>query len=146
MGFPADSGGRVRRPRRSARAMSEVNVTPLVDVMLVLLIVFMITAPLLAVGVPVDLPRSKAPALNTNVEPLTITVQRSGKIFLENSEVAYEEMGARLKAIGEHKGFDERIYVRGDKKAEYGVVAKVIGAVKAAGFSHIALVGDPERN
>lgn len=147
MGFTVDdASGRTRRPRRTVKSMSEVNVTPLVDVMLVLLIIFMITAPLLAVGVPVDLPKTKAPALNTSVEPLTITIKANGKIFLENTEVKYAELEERLKAIMETKGQDERIYVRGDKKVDYGTVLKVMGAVKAAGFNKIAMVGDPERS
>jgi biopolymer transport protein TolR len=147
MGFTVDdTPGRTRRPRRVVKSMSEVNVTPLVDVMLVLLIIFMITAPLLAVGVPVDLPKTKAPALNTSVEPLTVTIKSNGKIFLENSEVKYEEFMPRLKAIGDTKGYEERIYVRGDKKVDYGTVLKVMGAIKAAGFHKIAMVGDPERS
>jgi biopolymer transport protein TolR len=147
MGFGADNGGGRggRRPRRTVKAMSDVNVTPLVDVMLVLLIIFMITAPLLAVGVPVDLPRTKAPPLTTSVEPLTVTIKSDGKIFLENSEVSYDEFMPRLKAIGEAKGYDERVYVRGDRKVDYGTVLKVMGAIKAAGFTKIAMVGDPER-
>lgn len=141
-----DGGGRPRRGRRTARTMSEVNVTPLVDVMLVLLIVFMITAPLLAVGVPVDLPKTKAPPISTSVEPLTVTIKSNGGIYLENSSTKYEELIPRLKAIGDTKGYDERIYVRGDKKVDYGTVLRVMGAIKAAGFNKIAMVGDPERS
>jgi len=147
MGFSTDEGGgRSRRPRRVVKAMSDVNVTPLVDVMLVLLIVFMITAPLLAVGVPVDLPKTKAPPISTTVEPLTVTIKSNGHIYLENSETKYEELMPRLKAIGDTKGYDERIYVRGDKKVDYGTVLRVMGAIKAAGFNKIAMVGDPERS
>src|SRR5271163_4291309 len=119
------SGGR-RRGRRRA-VMSEINVTPFVDVMLVLLIVFMVSAPLLTVGVPLDLPQSQAKSLDQDREPLTISVNVRGQIFLQNSEIKVEELVAKLKAITDARGgFDERVYVRGDKKVDYGTMMRVM--------------------
>lgn len=128
--------GRMRR-----RAMAEINVTPFVDVMLVLLIVFMVTAPLLTVGVPVDLPKTRAPALGQDREPLSITVRRDGTIFLQKEQVAQEELVARLQAIAEN-GYDQRIFVRGDDRVVYGKVMEVMGQLAAAGFTKIGLVTD----
>jgi biopolymer transport protein TolR len=133
-----------RRGRRGAskRApMSEINVTPFVDVMLVLLIIFMVTAPLLTVGVPLELPKSEANALgsNTQKEPLTLSVNRSGKIFLQETEIAFDEIVPKLTAISK-SGFDETIYIRGDKDANYGALMKVMGKISAAGFRRISLV------
>jgi biopolymer transport protein TolR len=139
---PDDMGGG-RRRRRALRPMSEINVTPMVDVMLVLLIIFMITAPLLAVGVPIDLPQTKAPPIQSTDEPLTITINSKGAIFLQNSAVKYEELVPRLQAIAEN-GYDRRVYVRGDKNVDYGTVMKVMGALKGAGYSKLNLVTDVE--
>jgi biopolymer transport protein TolR len=128
--------GRLRR-----RAMAEINVTPFVDVMLVLLIVFMVTAPLLTVGVPVDLPKTRAPALGQDREPLSITVKRDGSIFLQKEPVAEAALVDKLTAISRN-GYDQRIFVRGDDRVVYGKVMEVMGLLAAAGFTHIGLVTD----
>jgi len=119
--------------------MSEINVTPLVDVMLVLLIVFMVAAPLLTVGVPVDLPQTRSEPLQGDDEPLTITVQGDGRVYLQETAAEPEELIARLLAIGEN-GYEERIYVRADAAVEYGQVMKVMGRISSAGFSRVGLV------
>ena len=134
-------GMRFRRGRRRGRVMSEINVTPFVDVMLVLLIVFMVTAPLLTVGVPVDLPKTRAPALGQDREPLSITIRRDGTIFLQKEKVSEDVLVDRLKAIAAN-GYDQRIFVRGDKDVDYGRVMEVMGLLSAAGFNHIGLVTD----
>jgi len=138
-------GGRRRRRRRGV--MSEINVTPMVDVMLVLLIIFMVSAPLLTVGVPIDLPPSQAKSLDQDKEPLTLSLNGDGKIFLQNTEIGVEDLVPKLKAISEARGggFDERIYVRGDRKVDYGTVMKVMGRISGAGFHRVALVTDVEQ-
>src|ERR1700760_661136 len=128
--------GRMRR-----RAMAEINVTPFVDVMLVLLIVFMVTAPLLTVGVPVDLPKTRAPALGQDKEPLSVTIAKGGKIYLQKQVVAEEALVPKLQAISQN-GYDQRIFVRGDKSVDYGRVMEVMGMLSQAGFTHIGLVTD----
>src|SRR5262245_53027752 len=138
------SGGRGRRGRRAV--MSEINVTPFVDVMLVLLIVFMVSAPLLTVGVPLDLPQSQAKSLDQDREPLTISVNVRGQIFLQNSEITSEELVPKLKAITDARGgMDERVYVRGDKKVDYGTMMRVMGQLSAAGYHRVALVTEVEQ-
>jgi biopolymer transport protein TolR len=129
--------------RRGARRrpLAEINVTPFVDVMLVLLIVFMVTAPLLTVGVPVDLPKTKAQTLGQEREPLAVTVKRDGSIYLQNTPIAEGELVAKLTAIAAN-GYDQRIFVRGDKAVDYGRVMQVMGLLSAAGFTHIGLVTD----
>ena len=136
-----------RRHRRRRGVMSEINVTPMVDVMLVLLIIFMVSAPLLTVGVPIDLPQSQAKSLDQDKEPLTISLNGDGKIFLQNTEMAVDELVAKLKAISEARGggFDERIYVRGDRRVDYGTVMRVMGRISGAGFHRVALVTDIEQ-
>jgi biopolymer transport protein TolR len=129
------------RSRGRIRPMAEINVTPFVDVMLVLLIVFMVTAPLLTVGVPVDLPKTKAQALSQDREPLTVTLRRDGRIFLQNTHVAEDDLVPRLTAIAAN-GYDQRIFVRGDKAVDYGRVMEVMALISAAGFTHIGLVTD----
>ncbi|HUJ47280.1 MAG TPA: protein TolR [Rhizomicrobium sp.] len=134
--------------RKRIRPMSEINVTPFVDVMLVLLIVFMVTAPLLTVGVPVDLPKTKAQALGQDREPLSVTVRRNGRIYLQNTLVAEDELVPKLTAISAN-GYDQRIFVRGDKSVDYGRVMEVMAMISAAGFTHIGLVTDvakPDRD
>ena len=138
MAAKLSSGGGGRYQEAS---MAEINVTPFVDVMLVLLIVFMVTAPLLTVGVPVDLPKTRAPALGQDREPLSITVRRDGTIFLQKEKVAQEGLVDRLKAISAN-GYDQRIFVRGDTQANYGKVMEVMGILAASGFTHIGLVTD----
>src|SRR5438477_11646949 len=135
-----------RRHRRRRGVMSEINVTPMVDVMLVLLIVFMISAPLLTVGVPIDLPQSQAKALDQDREPLTVSVNGKGQVFLQNSEIKVEDLVAKLEAITQARGgTDERIYVRGDRKVDYGTVMRVMGRLSAAGFHRVALVTEVEQ-
>jgi biopolymer transport protein TolR len=150
MGMGAASGTVVdggRRRRRRRGVMSEINVTPMVDVMLVLLIIFMVSAPLLTVGVPIDLPPSQAKSLDQDKEPLTLSLNQEGKVFLQNTEIGVEELVPKLKAISEARGggFDERIYVRGDRKVDYGTVMKVMGRISGAGFHRVALVTDIEQ-
>ncbi|MEI9888661.1 MAG: protein TolR [Rhizomicrobium sp.] len=123
------------------RAMAEINVTPFVDVMLVLLIVFMVTAPLLTVGVPVDLPKTQAQTLGAQNEPLSVTVKRDGRIYLQNTPIPQEELVAKLTAIAAN-GVEQRVFVRGDKAVDYGRVMQVMGLLSAAGFTHIGLVTD----
>jgi biopolymer transport protein TolR len=136
-----------RRRRRRRGVMSEINVTPMVDVMLVLLIIFMVSAPLLTVGVPIDLPQSQAKSLDQDKEPLTLSLNEQGKIFLQNTEIMVEELVPKLKAISEARGggFDERIYVRGDRRVDYGTMMKVMGRISGAGFHRVALVTDLEQ-
>jgi biopolymer transport protein TolR len=135
-------GGRRSRERRHA-PMHEINVTPFVDVMLVLLIIFMVTAPLLTVGVPLELPETKGQQLTSNKEPLTISVQRDGKIFIQETQVKLEDIATRLKAIAKG-GYDEPIFVRGDKGIDYGTVMRVMGRIKLGGFNKVSLVTESE--
>jgi biopolymer transport protein TolR len=126
--------------------MSQINVTPMVDVMLVLLIIFMVSAPLLTVGVPIDLPQSQAKSLDQSKEPLTLSVNLEGKVFLQNSEIPIEELIPKLKAVTTARGGDdERIYVRGDRKVDYGTVMRVMGRLSSAGFRRVALVTEIEQ-
>ena len=135
-----------KRRHRRRPVMAEINVTPMVDVMLVLLIIFMVSAPLLTVGVPVDLPQTQAKSLDQDKEPLAVSVDEKGKVFLQNTEITPDELVAKLKAITETRGgFDERIYVRGDKKVDYGTVMKVMARLSAAGFKRVALVTEVEQ-
>jgi biopolymer transport protein TolR len=134
-------GGR----RGRIRPMAEINVTPFVDVMLVLLIVFMVTAPLLTVGVPVDLPKTKAQALGQDREPLSVTIRRDGHIYLQNAPVADDALVEKLKAISAN-GYDQRIFVRGDRSVDYGRVMEVMAEISAAGFTHIGLVTDAAKH
>jgi biopolymer transport protein TolR len=140
----ASGGGRQRRRRRAV--MSEINVTPFVDVMLVLLIVFMVSAPLLTVGVPLDLPQSQAKSLDQDNAPLTVSVNVQGQVFLQDTEVPIEDLVPKLKAITDARGgVDERIYVRGDKKVDYGTMMRVMGRLSAAGYHRVALVTEVEQ-
>jgi len=140
----AAGGGRRRHNRRPV--MAEINVTPMVDVMLVLLIIFMVSAPLLTVGVPLDLPQTQAKSLDQDKEPLTVSVNLKGEVYLQNSEVPLDELVAKLKAVTEARGgMDERIYVRGDRQVDYGTVMKVMGRLSSAGFRRVALVTEIEQ-
>jgi biopolymer transport protein TolR len=133
-----------RRGRRQRRApMSEINVTPFVDVMLVLLIIFMVTAPMLTVGVPVELPKTEANAVNSGgqKEPLTVSVGADGKIFIQEMEITLEEIVPKLTAIAKN-GFEEVIYIRGDRRSNYGALMQIMGEISAAGFRKISLVTD----
>ena len=131
--------------RRSRNVMSEINVTPFVDVMLVLLIVFMVTAPMLTVGVPVNLPESEADSLPDDREPLTVSINSKGEVFVQDTKVAFNELVAKLLAISKNRT-DTRIYVRGDKNINYGRVLEVMGTLSGAGFSKVALISEPYKN
>jgi biopolymer transport protein TolR len=138
------SGAR-RRKGRKHRPMAEINVTPFVDVALVLLIIFMVAAPLLTVGVPVDLPKSQGSELKSDSEPLTVTVDPKGKIFIQEAEIALGDLQPKLSAITEaRKGLDEAIFVRGDKATNYGELMLVMGRIAGAGYKHISLVTEAE--
>ncbi|MEO0696036.1 MAG: protein TolR [Pseudomonadota bacterium] len=125
--------------------MSEINVTPLVDVMLVLLIVFMVAAPLLTVGISVDLPETSAAPIAEQGEPLTVTITGEGVIYVQETEVDLENLVPRLEAIAV-AGYDQRIFIRGDQARSYGEVMQVMGRINSAGFRQIGLVSDPELN
>jgi biopolymer transport protein TolR len=136
--------GKRRHHRRGV--MSEINVTPMVDVMLVLLIIFMVSAPLLTIGVPIDLPQSQAKSLEQDKEPLTISVNDKGEIFLQNSAIEVDDLIPKMQAVAEARGGTEaRIYVRGDKKVDYGTMMRVMGRLSSAGFHRVALVTEFEQ-
>ena len=137
-------GGLGANSRRSAgryRPMSEINVTPLVDVMLVLLVVFMVAAPLLTVGVPVDLPQTQAPPITEPKEPLVITINGEGQIFIQDTEVPTDSLVPRLQAITAG-ALDAPLYVRGDKAINYGRVVEVMSLMSAAGFHKVSLIAE----
>jgi biopolymer transport protein TolR len=126
--------------------MSDINVTPMVDVMLVLLIIFMVSAPLLTVGVPVDLPQTKAKSLDQDNQPLTVSVNAQGQVFLQNSEIPVDQLVEKLKAVTSVRGgFDERIEVRGDKNVQYGIFMQVMGRLSEAGFKRVGLRTEPDQ-
>ncbi len=133
------NGGKVRG---RYKPLSEINVTPLVDVMLVLLIIFMVTAPLMTSGVSVDLPKTDAKPLNTDSQPLTVSINAEGKIFLQNEEVQLPELVARLQAVAQNDN-ERRIFVRGDKDISYGLVMQVMGTITQGGFTKVALLAQP---
>ncbi len=136
-------GGRRRRGRHAP--MSEINVTPMVDVMLVLLIIFMVAAPLLQTGVQVELPEAKGTQLpQPKQDPLAVTVKLNGDAYIGETQVAIDEIAPKLKAIAKN-GFDEQIYVRGDKGVPYGVVMKVMSRINAGGFKKLSFVLDEEK-
>jgi len=146
MGISVGSGGGRghRRRRRHHGLISEINVTPFVDVMLVLLIIFMVAAPLLTVGVPIDLPETQAKALNTETQPITISVSQAGEIHLQETVIPIDEVVPKLQAIAK-TGYEERIFIRGDKLADYGTVMNVMAQISAAGFRNIGLISLPEQ-
>lgn len=133
-------GGRGRRSARRGR-LSEINVTPFVDVMLVLLIVFMVTAPLLTVSIPIELPRTEAKQSAAETEPLSITIKADGGVYLQETQVTVEELLPRLRAIS-REGYDRAIYIRGDANVNYGLMADVLARVSSGGFTKIQLVTD----
>jgi biopolymer transport protein TolR len=145
VGSGGAGGGRRGRRRRRNAPMSEINVTPMVDVMLVLLIIFMVAAPLLTVGVPIDLPETQAKALEGDTEPITISVNASGEIFIQETPITIDEIVPKLEAIASN-GYEERIYVRGDQDADYGTMMKLMGRISAAGFKRLGLVTLEERD
>jgi len=139
-----NSSGWVSRRRRNRRAhvvrpVAEINVTPFVDVMLVLLIIFMVAAPLLTVGVPIDLPESRAQQLNSDTQPITISIRDGGEIYLQETLIEIDEVVPKLEAIAE-TGYDERIYIRGDRAADYGTIMRVMGRINQAGYRNLGLV------
>lgn len=138
----AQNTGRRRRTRRHA-PMAEINVTPFVDVMLVLLIIFMVAAPLLQVGVPLDLPQSKGKQLQSNTEPLAVSVRTNGDVYIGETQINLDDIKLKLEAIAKN-GNDETIFVRADKGVTYGVVARVMGRISAAGYRKISLVTELE--
>jgi biopolymer transport protein TolR len=136
--------GKRRRGRRHA-AMSEINITPMVDVMLVLLIIFMVAAPLLTVGVPIELPQAKGKQLEAKHEPLAISVKANGDVFIAETQVKLEELAGKLKEIAQaRKGDDEPVFVRGDKGVSYGIVMRVMGRISAGGFKKVSLITEVE--
>ena len=141
MAISSASKGSNRRNRFQRTQMSDINVTPMVDVMLVLLVIFMVTAPLMTVGVPVDLPKTQAKAINEKVEPLTISISSDQKIYIQETEVDLDNLVPRLRAITEAKP-DSRIFIRGDQKIAYGLILQVMGTISAAGFEKIALMAE----
>jgi biopolymer transport protein TolR len=140
----AGGGGRRGRRRGKGQPISEINVTPLVDVMLVLLIVFMVAAPLLTVGVPIDLPESQAKSLNTESKPITVSVTSEGDIYVGEKRVEQAQLIAEVEAQAVN-GLEERIYVRGDRVADYGSVMKVMGQLSGAGYTKIGLITEQEQ-
>jgi biopolymer transport protein TolR len=133
------SGGSRRRRRGRPKAMSEINVTPFVDVMLVLLIIFMVAAPLLVVGVPIDLPETSANALESEEEPITVSVTADGRVFLQETETTLDQLLATLEAIA-GEGVDTRIFVRGDRGTDYGTIMQVMARISGAGYQRLGLV------
>ena len=144
MAGASNSGGQGSRRVGRYRPMADINVTPLVDVMLVLLVVFMITAPLLTVGVEVDLPESAAHDLSGDDEPIAVTIDADGAIYLQELEVGLDDLVPRLRAIAARRG-DARVFVRGDEAIDYGRVMRVMGAIDAGGFAEVGLVTQPMR-
>ena len=136
------ASGRRRRSKRHT-PMSDINVTPMVDVMLVLLIIFMVAAPLLQVGVPIELPEAKGKQLQSSQEPLAISVKSDGSVFIGETQVQLDEIAPKLKAIAKN-GYDEQIFVRGDKGVSYGIVMRVMGRISAGGFRKVSLVTEVE--
>jgi biopolymer transport protein TolR len=146
IGAKNSGGGRRRRRGGGRRApMSEINVTPFVDVMLVLLIIFMVAAPLMTVGVPIDLPKTAAKALNADTQPITISVRADGEIYLQETPIPAEEVAAKLQAVAT-TGYTERIFVRGDGTAPYGIIADVMSRIQNAGFTNIGLVTEQKQD
>lgn len=148
MGMSAASGAKSsgRRGRRARKhgAIAEINMTPFIDVMLVLLIIFMVAAPLIATGVPLDLPQTGAKAINVDQKPVTIAIDSKGQIFLQDQPTLEPDLVMKLQGLAK-QGFDERIYVRGDRQVDYGRVASVMSTITSAGFKRVALVTEPAR-
>ncbi len=145
-GLAAGGGGGRRRGRGQPRyrAMADINMTPFIDVMLVLLIIFMVAAPLLATGVPIDLPQTKAAALNIDQKPLSVSIDTKGEITINDQPVPEDQLGAKLKELA--KGADDRVYVRGSHDVQYGRIAEVMAIITSSGFKRVALVTDPSKS
>jgi biopolymer transport protein TolR len=142
-GLASGSGGRRRRARRRG-VINEINMTPFIDVMLVLLIIFMVAAPLMTVGVPLDLPQTRAAPLNVDAKPVTLSIKATGQVFLAEAELTDDTIVPKLGEVAK-QGFEERIFVRGDKKVDYGRVAQVMSLVTSAGYKRVALVTEPDQ-
>jgi biopolymer transport protein TolR len=134
-------GGGGRGGRGRYRPLAEINVTPLVDVMLVLLIIFMVTAPLMTSGVPVDLPKTTAQPINSDSEPLTVSIDAKGAIFLQDQQLDLSDLVSKLQAIAQNNA-DRRIFVRGDKDLAYGRIMEVMGTITQGGFTKVALLAE----
>ncbi|WP_134496015.1 ExbD/TolR family protein [Microvirga pakistanensis] len=147
MAMVAAGGGAGRRRRRGKRggAINEINMTPFIDVMLVLLIIFMVAAPMMTAGVPLDLPETKAAPLNSDAKPVTLSIKATGQVFLGETELTDEAIVGKLAEVSK-AGFDERIFVRGDKKVDYGRVAQIMSIVTRAGYKRVALVTAMDQN
>ncbi|MGV6871642.1 ExbD/TolR family protein [Pseudochelatococcus sp. B33] len=142
-GTGSGGGRRGRRGSRAPAVISEINMTPFIDVMLVLLIIFMVAAPMMVVGVPLDLPQTAAKPLNMEHKPLTVSVDATGRVFVLDAELTDADLAERLRAVAP-AGEEERIYVRGARAVNYGRVAEVMALITAAGFKKVALVTEPD--
>lgn len=142
MAMNAGGGGGKRRRSRRAAPMADLNMIPFIDVMLVLLVIFMVAAPLLTTGVPVDLPKTGASQLNIDQKPISVTIDERGRLFLQDKETGIETLAAEIGAIAK-QGYDERIYVRGAAQVNYGRVGEVMGVLQRAGYTKIGLVNAP---
>jgi biopolymer transport protein TolR len=138
------AGGSRRRRGRKSQPIADINMTPFIDVMLVLLIIFMVTAPLLTAGVPLDLPKTSAGQLNVDQKPVTVSVNDRGQIFIGEEQISLADLPVKLQGASK-QGFDERIYVRAAKQVEYGAVAQVMSAITTAGYKRVALLTEQER-
>jgi|HubBroStandDraft_6_1064221.scaffolds.fasta_scaffold1064737_2 biopolymer transport protein TolR len=139
------SGGGARRRRRRRAPIADINMTPFIDVMLCLLIIFMVAAPLLTSGVSLDLPQSQAGALNIDKKPLTVSIKADGGAYINDSETPEPDLLGKLAAMSQNgAGLDERIFVRGDKAANYGMVMQVMGKISGAGYKKVALITDQD--
>ncbi len=145
MAMQLPSGSVSRHNRLTHHLSNEINVTPMVDVMLVLLIIFMVTAPMVVSGVKVDLPDSAAKTIPEKTDPLEISVTSKGKIYLQDTQIKLDQLVPKLEAIT-NANTETRIYIRGDRKVNYGIVMQVIGAVNGAGFNKVALLTEPKQN
>ncbi|TXM70094.1 biopolymer transporter ExbD [Methylobacterium sp. WL103] len=144
MAAGAQGGGKRRRRGKRGGPINEINMTPFIDVVLVLLIIFMVAAPMMTVGVPLDLPQSKASPLNSDTKPVTISIRQSGQVFLGEDELTDDTIIPKL-TLEAKSGFEERVFVRGDKRVDYGRVAQVMAIVTGGGFKKVALVTEPEQ-
>ena len=144
LGGAGGTGGRRGRRGRAKRGpIADMNMTPFIDVMLVLLIIFMVAAPMMTVGVPVDLPETRAKAMEGQTQPLTVSIDGQGRLFIQEAELKLDDLVPRLQAIAKN-GIDERILVRGDRATDYGTILRVMGRLNDAGFKKIGLVSLPE--
>jgi biopolymer transport protein TolR len=146
MGMAAGGKATTRRRRGGRRggAINEINMTPFIDVVLVLLIIFMVAAPMMTVGVPLDLPQSKAAPLNSDAKPITLSIRQTGQVFLGEDELSDDTIVPKLTEASK-SGTEERVFVRGDKRVDYGRVAQVMAIVTGGGFRKVALVTEPDQ-